>query len=987
MPASPTVPERLQAALGDRYHVDRELGRGGMATVYLATDLRHGRPVAIKLIHPELGAGLSADRFEREVRLTAALQHPNILPLLDSGAVTDGGPALRFYVMPFVAGESLRARLARERQLPVPDALDIALEVAAALGFAHRHGVVHRDVKPENVLLSDGHALLADFGIALAAAGDDRLTSTGLTVGTPSYMSPEQAAGDRALDGRSDQYALACVVYEMLAGEPPFVAASAQALIAKHLADAAPSARRLRPGVPPAVDAALVRALAKSPADRFATMEAFAAALRRGADGRREADSTAAPVATTDAAPAAARPGRRAWSVPVAAGIVVVLALAALGAVLRRPWERPAPAPALDSHRVAVLPFRVVTSDAELAYLGEGVVDLLAIKFTGEGGPRAVDPRAALSAWRQAGNGPDAVERAARAVGAGMAVDGSVVGSARQLTVTASLRRVDRGDSSSTTSETGPADSLPQLLDRVAGRLLASQAGQSRSLGALTSLPALQAYLAGVSRYRLGHYDEAAAALDRALDLDSTFVQAGLALIAAARRAPDKPLRHDPAAIVWRHRGRLAPAEQAVARAYLGPGYPGTSSQIATIAAWRDATAAAPENADAWFELGDQLLHFGTMNDVPHAVDDARRAFGRAIALDSMFVMPIDHSLGAAFELRDTAAVRVLLPLLLARDSTGDLNVFTRWRAAVALGDSAGLARIRAALPAAPTFSLFWIPAIAQQQAVGLGDARRALDLLRARATTPGQAARSRGDLRSFLVNVGRPREALTVLEPEDTAAAAGRWELVVNALWDDGDSAAAAAAAASLGRTLATSRSAPADRGFAACALGLRAGRRGAADSVAILAKELRRLPLGQDGAFIRDDAEYCAAILDARHAALTRSADAERLLLRADSVAIASLARIFLPGFLAEAEVATTLGDARLALRVTRRRPVMTPALTELQAGFLLGRARAAAAVGETSEAREAYGDYLRLRAGAEPSLAAKTDSVRAELARLGP
>jgi serine/threonine-protein kinase len=233
---------RLSAVLADRYRLERKLGSGGMATVYLAHDLRHDRDVAIKVLHPDLGAALGSERFLAEIRTTARLQHPHILPLLDSGEA-DG---LLYYVMPYVGGESLRERLARERQLPIDDAVRIAREVADALGEAHAHGIVHRDIKPENILLHGGHALVADFGIALAvqSAGGQRMTQTGLSLGTPQYMSPEQAMGDRAIDARSDVYALGAVTYEMLVGDPPFGGSTAQAVVAKVLTE--------RPTAPPA---------------------------------------------------------------------------------------------------------------------------------------------------------------------------------------------------------------------------------------------------------------------------------------------------------------------------------------------------------------------------------------------------------------------------------------------------------------------------------------------------------------------------------------------------------------------------------------------------------------------------------------------------------------------------------------------------------------------------------------------------------------
>jgi serine/threonine protein kinase/Tfp pilus assembly protein PilF len=270
-------------ALADRYTVLRELGRGGMATVYLADDLRHGREVAIKVLQPELGLLLGPDRFAREIRVAAALNHPHILPLYDSGRVPgpgdDGG--LLFYVMPYVRGGSLRERLRRERQLPVDEAVGLVRQVAMALDHAHLHGLVHRDVKPENILLHEGYPMVTDFGIALAAATEpgERLTQTGLMIGTPEYMSPEQATGERSLDARSDVYSLGCVLYELLTGEVPHASPSARTLIARRLTEPPPHVRRIRPQVPPAIDEAIARAMAVEPSQRFATAAAFAQAL------------------------------------------------------------------------------------------------------------------------------------------------------------------------------------------------------------------------------------------------------------------------------------------------------------------------------------------------------------------------------------------------------------------------------------------------------------------------------------------------------------------------------------------------------------------------------------------------------------------------------------------------------------------------------------------------------------------------------------
>jgi serine/threonine-protein kinase len=273
--------ERLAAALADRYHVERELGQGGMATVYLAEDLRHRRRVAIKVLKPELAAVIGAERFLHEIRTIATLQHPHILGLIDSGDA-DG---TAYFVMPYVEGESLRERLTREKQLPVAEAIRIASEAASALDYAHRHDVIHRDIKPENILLHDGQALVADFGIALAAskAGGTRMTETGMSLGTPQYMSPEQAMGEREITARSDVYALGAVLYEMLVGDPPFTASTAQGIVAKVVTEEPAPPRRYRRAIPESVEAAVLTALEKLPADRFGSAAEFAAAL--GAPG------------------------------------------------------------------------------------------------------------------------------------------------------------------------------------------------------------------------------------------------------------------------------------------------------------------------------------------------------------------------------------------------------------------------------------------------------------------------------------------------------------------------------------------------------------------------------------------------------------------------------------------------------------------------------------------------------------------------------
>ncbi len=351
-----TIPPALHDALADRYRVEREIGRGGMATVFLAHDLRHERPVAIKLLHEDLGATIGPERFLAEIKVTAKLQHPHVLSLIDSGRAGN----LLYYVMPFVDGESLRDRLDRERVLPLEDAVRLATEVADALAFAHAQGVVHRDIKPANILLQGGHALVADFGIALAvqSAGGARLTQTGLSLGTPQYMSPEQAMGEQSVDARSDLYALGAVTYEMLTGDPPFTGATVQSIVAKVLSERPTPPSVVRDTVPEAVEAAVMKALAKLPADRFADARAFAAALALPA-------TSSSGLATGTGARRASPPARpsRAW--PIATGVMTAVAAGSLALLAFRTPDEPdvtraeveiAPSDALTPPSVALAP-------------------------------------------------------------------------------------------------------------------------------------------------------------------------------------------------------------------------------------------------------------------------------------------------------------------------------------------------------------------------------------------------------------------------------------------------------------------------------------------------------------------------------------------------------------------------------------------------------------------------------------------------------
>jgi eukaryotic-like serine/threonine-protein kinase len=448
----------LNTALAGRYIVDQELGRGGMALVYLARDVRHERFVALKTVRPEIAMTLGTERFLREIKLAARLQHPNILPVYDSGA-TDG---MLFYVMPFVEGESLRERLEREPQLPLDEALQITREVADALAYAHSHDVVHRDIKPENIMLSGGHAIVTDFGIARAvsAAGGEKLTETGLAIGTPAYMPPEQAAGTGQVDRRSDIYSLACVLYEMLAGQPPFTGPTAQAVMARHSLDAVPRLKIVREAIPDDLEVVIERALEKVPADRYQTATQFSDALVRASTGRISRVTAGAGRRSS----IALRPRWR-RPIPLAAGVLVLAGLAWL--FLSRGRTARAPAGEMDLRRVAVLYFQDQSRDSSLGYLADGLTEGL-INQLSEVRNLDVVSRNGVLPFRHAALPRDSI---ARALGAGTLVEGSVEPVRDRVRVTVRLVDASSGVDLMGRAFEQPVTNLLQIRDTLAGEV------------------------------------------------------------------------------------------------------------------------------------------------------------------------------------------------------------------------------------------------------------------------------------------------------------------------------------------------------------------------------------------------------------------------------------------------------------------------------------------------------------------------------------
>ena len=520
--------QRLAVAVKGRYRLEHELGRGGMAFVYLAHDLKHDRKVAIKLLQPEVAKAVGAPRFLREIGIAARLNHPHILPLHDSGEA-DG---MLYYVMPYVEGETLRDKLRREKALPLDEMEQVTRDVAGALDYAHSQGVIHRDIKPENILLSRGLAVVADFGIARAvfASGVDNVTETGLVLGTPGYMSPEQGVGDREVDGRADIYALGCVAYEMLLGEPPFSGSNSRAVMARHLSDPVPSIRTIRDTVPKAYEDAVIRALAKTPADRFRTAGEFVRAL--GKSSPEPDGATFSPVSETVKAIVGLVTGRfRVDNVFffLTAFTVVIIGIFWLKLSL---IEESA---GRDVTGLAVFPF--ISRGAATEEWSEQMSDLLATLLNGTPQVRVADP---WSLWRPlqerqqtALRTPDPVEasRMASAAAADLFVLGSISNSAAgEMNVTVRLYSSGEAEPLRTFLVAGHSDSLLDLTNRIAVEIIAQfwEGGEASSLTGLSRVPtsspdALKALLDARRMMRRGRLDEANEAIDIALRADSAF--------------------------------------------------------------------------------------------------------------------------------------------------------------------------------------------------------------------------------------------------------------------------------------------------------------------------------------------------------------------------------------------------------------------------------------------------------------------------------
>jgi serine/threonine-protein kinase len=668
--STPDILERLRASLAGRYEVHRELGRGGFATVYLAADVRHGRMVAVKVLHPELIGTQQSERFLREIRVVAHLNHPHILPMLDSGEA-DG---LLFFVMPYVEGETLRDCIDREKQLSIGEALRITAEIADGLSYAHSRGLVHRDIKPENILLSSGHAVITDFGIgrAIDQSAADRLTFTGMATGSPAYMSPEQWTAADRVDGRSDEYSLACVLYEMLIGEPPFSGTSPNALMARHNMSPVPSVRLVRPNVPEAVDEAIARAMEKIPADRFATITLFAETLA----------AAPPPVRVTTEDPIAALADRRASvakrhftraRLGIPAG---VLLLAAFGYFAYR-YVSAEPG----DTRLVVLPFDNLGS-GEDAYLVDGITGELTNKLSGISSLGVIARTSAVQ-YRNS-------RKTAREIGRELQVEYLVEGSVRRerpsrnagaVHVNARLIRTNDDTQIWTDDYAVEAGDVTEVQSRIAEQVAArldvvllEPERRRLTKPATRDAQAYDFYLRGNEHYEhswsRSDVEEAVRMYEKAVELDPEYALAHARLgqahawmhrldydlreerLIAAKRAADRAIALDPdlpdAHIAlglyyyWGRRNHDRAIEEFTRAMALEPSNADALRQIGNvrrrqgrfdeaILSYRRSADLDPRSHQAWFNLGETLLY-------TRRYDEARPNLDRVAALAPQFL-------------------------------------------------------------------------------------------------------------------------------------------------------------------------------------------------------------------------------------------------------------------------------------------------------------------------------------------------------------
>ncbi|HUQ19928.1 MAG TPA: serine/threonine-protein kinase [Gemmatimonadaceae bacterium] len=1035
--------EELQSYLSGAYELGRELTGGGMSRVFVAQDAVLGRRVVVKVLPPDLAAGINVDRFRREITLAAHLQHAHIVPVLTAG--TAG--TLPYFVMPFVDGESLRARLLGEQGIPVVEAVWILRDVARALGFAHSHGVVHRDIKPDNVLLAGGSAVVTDFGIAKAIssarveAPGGTLTQAGTSLGTPAYMSPEQAAGDPNADARSDFYSFGVMAYEMLTGKPPFHDRPTHSLVMAHIAEPPEPIERQLPSIPAPLAALVMQCLAKNPSDRPQTAREILDALddldlsaERG-KARAEAEALGLPyrgvttpnsgpqgtiispprdpvaIRSGDTGPRAYADGtvlitpeqtgaKKTWGIGrIALLIGAAAALVAVGILGGRFLKNRAASGALDDSSLAVVPFRVASADPSLHYLREGMVDLIAAKLSGEE-MRAVEPRTMLDAWQSAGGSDtndlarEANLQVARQLGASRALLGDVVGTPNRLVLNVSLVDVNSGSQVSRISVDGPPDSLASLVDRIATQILTetSKEGATR-ISALTGvpLPALRAYLDGQSRLRKGEAIAAAKDFTRALDEDSTFALAGLGVWLAAGWYGDPQLSSRGIKVAWSNKTKLSPRDQTMLLALAGPNYPNSSTATEILKAREAYASAAQDNAEAAYLLADHIFHFGSVLGLVDWEKRALDGFRRAMELDSTYLPGYIHAIPLAPYMGDSAFTQKATRLLLTADTSQLRQFEVKWYSAARRGDNATADALWKTVPS-QNGEAFLSAAIRHFLFDGTGPeyAKRAIEQFYTIAHTDLERHQRARYAHEVFTMLGRPTDALRYLEL--SADSATDLNVPILKLRDAtmgevprsiGDGAAKQIHQFELGEPTDTT----AKLNQRAVIRVMEPWRLMHGDT-SQTARSLARLRAIGPSPSSRDSTAWKIEIglIEAMHADVTHSAALKQILQRVDSVMMQLEYGGAHPGRLAQTAVTLArlwekVGDENRALAMVMRHPEWNSEAVPYIAAQLREEARIAARAGQRSRAQRSAGRYLGLRTIAEPARRPPTDSVRRE------
>jgi serine/threonine-protein kinase len=965
-----------------------------MALVYLAADLRLEREVAVKIMQPDLASVIGTDRFLREIDLTAHLQHPNIVQVFDSGQAGN----LLYFVMPYVRGESLRERLEREDQLPIEEALRITREVAKALLYAHVEGIVHRDVKPANIMLQDEQVFVTDFGIAraLVSAGGEKLTATGIALGSAHYMSPEQATGSARLDPRSDQYSLACVTYEMLAGEPPFTGHTKQVILARHAVEPPPGLVSVRRTIPTSIEAAIHRALEKSPADRFGSLHDFVDAL-----DLQKADAVSQPQA---------KPLLTPWRLGLAV-VVVLVTILALAQTISRQTER---MDALPEGLSASEPLIVVPISLEggpsTGLSSDALTRLLSSSVSGEGGLKVISTDSTKALWESVVGGLDASASDLLQVAADM--EASAVLKTTLLQMDGGWRVFAVIQSAPDGRELFRVEDFPaavasasEIVEELARRILIHQAGEERHLEDLIAreLPVLKSYLSGLESYHSGRYREAVERLRRAGNMDPSFALAAIELAAVARMVGGEEfylIRDSALASAWANRRGLPASDSSYLLALAGTEYPNHTGDRVKVAEWERVARQVPSRWESQFHLGVALFETGPLLDLDVPVRRAAAAFDEIRQTHPGFAPALEYAIQLAALERDTAELTSLARDYLQPGFERDRTDFVRWLAAT-VDPVKNATDFEILLSEMTDENLQSVVGHAQLAGAELEWAELAATIIEERTVGQIEHWLANVSQRTLDLNLGRPGRAIAHAAslPQATLPVHALI-LVVEAMYWDGDTTLARLAVAEVPplpesppSVLDSSALAGwADRYLSnylhACVLGLWSLYEGDYQAAAEMAERLILVPvLSQEER--RTFVLYCRRLLDAEVAtaladpdAATKVDELERLMLEG----LVSNPWVPLAAQLGLSGLRERAGDLEGALATVRRRRLVTTGWGLVGLSSLLREeGRLAEATGDVSGAIAAYRHYLALRYRPEPDLVAEVNKIWDRLALL--